>query len=188
RRIEVQARLKLADADAQGATKRAEGEQSVKMVDINVERERVTIEQARVEVERKSLANKQEFEGAALKFELEKLRIDAEREVRIAAAQALGNMLAKAQMQIFGDPDTMARMAAQFMRAAGVGASADGLLKTLPPQGQDLLNQLTSAVVSQFNAAHTTEQGSTGLGGAPSAGNGAATVDKVDVKPASPRA
>ena len=30
----------------------------------------------------------------------------------------MGNMLAKAQMQIFGDPDTMAKMSVQFMRAA----------------------------------------------------------------------
>jgi hypothetical protein len=180
--------LKLADADSQSATKRAEGEQSGKMVDINVERERVSIEQARVEVERKSLSNKQEFESAALKFELEKLRIDAEREVRIAAAQAMGNMLAKAQMQIFGDPETMSRMATQFMRAAGAGNAAEGLLKTLPPQGQELLNQLTTAVMAQFN---TPKEGpATGLSGAASAdGNGAATpaVDRVEARPVKPR-
>ena len=188
--LKYQARLKLADADAQGATKRAEGDQSVKMVDINVERERVNIEQARVEVERKSLSNKQEFESAALKFELEKLRIEAEREVRIAAAQAMGNMLAKAQMQIFGDPETMARMATQFMRAAGAGNAADGLLKTLPPQGQELLNQLTTAVMAQFN---TPKDGPTaGLAGAGGAdGNGAqppTPVDRVEAKPVKPRA
>ena len=64
----------------------------------------------------------------------------------------MGNMLAKAQMQIFADPDTMARMAQTFMRAASVGASADGLLKTLPPQGQELLSQITSALASQLSA------------------------------------
>jgi flotillin len=150
--LKYQAKLKLAEAEAQAAARRSEGEQAVKMVDVNVERERVNVEQARVEVERQSLSNKQEFEGAALKFELEKLRIDAEREVRIQAAVAMGNMLAKAQMQIFADPDTMARMASTFMRAASVGASADGLLKTLPPQGQELLNQITSALATQLNA------------------------------------
>src|SRR5687768_13286756 len=104
--LRYEARLKLAEGDAQAAARRAEGERAVKMVDVTVERERVDVEQARVAVERQSLSNKQEFEGAALKFELEKLRIDAERDVRIQAAQAMGNMLAKAQMQVFGDPNT----------------------------------------------------------------------------------
>ena len=102
-------------------------------------------------MERQSLSNKQEFEDAALKFELEKLRIDAERDVRIQAAQAMGNMLAKAQMQVFGDPNTMALMASQFMRAASLGTAADGLFKTLPPQAQDLLGKMASAVVSQMD-------------------------------------
>ncbi len=105
----------------------SEGDRAMKMVDVTVEREKVTVEQARVDVERQSLSNKQEFEDAALKFELEKFRISAEREIRIAAAQAMGNMLAKAQMQIFGDPETMAKMSAQFMRAAGVGSAVGRL-------------------------------------------------------------
>jgi uncharacterized membrane protein YqiK len=142
------AKLKLADGDAAAASKRAEGERAVKMVDVNVERERVGVEQARVEVERQSLSNKQEFEEAALKFELEKFRINAEREIRIAAAQALGNMFAKANMQIFGDPGTMANMSMQFMRAASVGAAADGLLKTLPDEGKAMLDKIGSAVMS----------------------------------------
>ena len=149
--LRYEARLKLAEGDAQAAARRAEGERAVKMVDVTVERERVNVEQARVDVERQSLANKQEFEDAALKFELEKLRIDAERDVRIQAAQAMGNMLAKAQMQVFGDPNTMALMASQFMRAASLGTAADGLLRTLPPQAQELLTKMTSAVVSQLD-------------------------------------
>jgi flotillin len=168
--LTYQARMRLAEADSQGSIKRSEGDQAIKMVDVSVERERVNVEQARVEVERQSLSNKQEFEDAALKFELEKMRINADRDVRIAAAQAMGNMLAKAQMQVFGDPETMARMANQFMRAASIGAAADGLLKTLPPQGHELLNKITAAVVSQLNP--KTEDGTaTGLAGG--AGNGA---------------
>ena len=150
--LQYEAKLRLAEGDAQSAVKRAEGERAAKMVDVDVERQRVDVEQARVEVERQSLSNKSEFEDAALKFELEKLRIQAEREVRIAAAQALGNMLAKAQVQVFGDPDTMARMSRRFMQAASLGTAADGLLRTLPPQGHELLNKLMSGVGSHFAA------------------------------------
>jgi uncharacterized membrane protein YqiK len=148
--MQYDARLKLAEAEALSAARRAEGEQAIKMVDVTVERERVSVEQARVEVERVSLSNKQEFEDAALKFELEKLRIQADKEVRIAAAQAMAGMFAKANMQIFGDPSTMASMSQQFMKAAGYGNTADGLMATLPPEAKSLLANLGSTVVSQM--------------------------------------
>jgi len=151
--MQYEARLRLAEADAQGATKRAEGERAARMVEVNVERERVNVESAKVEVERVSLANKSEFEDAALKFELEKLRIEADKQVRIAAAQALSGMLAGANMQIFADPDTMARMSENFMRAASLGNSVDGLLRTMPPQGQELLTRLASSVTSALKPA-----------------------------------
>ncbi|HLL87764.1 MAG TPA: SPFH domain-containing protein, partial [Tepidisphaeraceae bacterium] len=130
--LQYEAKLRLADGDAQAAIKRAGGEQAIKMVDVTVEQERVGVERAKVEVERQNLANKQEFEDAALKFELEKFRIAAEKEIRIAAAQAMGAMLGKAQMQIFGDPETMAKMTQRLMAAAAFGASADGFLSALP--------------------------------------------------------
>jgi flotillin len=145
------AKLKLAEGDSAAAIKRAEGDKALRMVEVNVEREKVGVEQARVEVERQSLANRSEYDEAALKFELEKLRIDAEKEVRIQAAQAMGNMMSKAQMQIFGDPETMARMSNQFMRAASMGAAADGLLKSLPPQSAEMLTKLASSVASQLS-------------------------------------
>lgn len=127
-----QAKLRLAEGDAAAAARKAEGERALKTVDVDVERERVKVEQARVEVERQSLANKSEFNDAALKFELEKLRIEAEKEFRIKSAEAMGAMMAKAQMQIFGDPTTMAKMSEQFMRAASLGTAMDGLVRTMP--------------------------------------------------------
>lgn len=145
------AKLRLAEGDAQSNVKRSEGEKALKMVDVTVERERVSVEQARVEVERQSLSNRSEFNDAALKFELEKLQIQAEKEVRIQAAMAMGNMFAKAQMQVFGDPETMARMSSQFMRAASLGAAADGLIKSMPPQSQEVITKLASAVASQLS-------------------------------------
>jgi uncharacterized membrane protein YqiK len=171
------ARLRLAEGEAQAAAKRAEGDKALKMVDVTIGREQVSVEQARVEVERQSLSNKQEFEGAALAFELEKLRIAAEREIRIATAQAMGNMLAHANMQIFGDPTTMATMAQQFMRAAGLGLATEGLLKTMPAQGQELLTKVAGALASQLQpkAADTPA----------TPGNGSPAGAAADVAPAS---
>ena len=137
--MQSMARLKLAEADATSAQRRAEGDQAAKMVD-------VTVEQARVDVERQSLANRSEFGEAALKFELEKLRIEAEKEFRIKSAEAMGSMMAKAQMQIFGDPTTMAKMSEQFMRAASLGTAMDGLMRTMP----DDLKVLAGSVVERL--------------------------------------
>jgi uncharacterized membrane protein YqiK len=148
--LQYEAKLRLAEGDSQGNIKRAEGEKAIKMVDVTVERERVNVEQARVDVERQSLANKQEFEEAALKFELEKKRIDAERDVRVKAAEAMGNMLAGAKVQVFGDPDTMARMSERFMRAASYGAGVEGLLSSLSPQAKEVLGKLSASLIGQL--------------------------------------
>ncbi|GMV98434.1 MAG: hypothetical protein HRF43_16715 [Phycisphaerae bacterium] len=127
-----QAKLVLAEADAEAAKLRAEGEQAVKMVDVTVDRERVGVEQARVNVERQELENKQTFSEAALKFEVSKLEIQASAEVQKAFAQAIGNMLSKANMQIFGDPTTLSNMAGRFMQAAGYGQMFNGLRASMP--------------------------------------------------------
>jgi uncharacterized membrane protein YqiK len=137
--MQSQARLKLAEADATSAARRAEGDQATKMVDI-------AVEQARVDVERQSLANRSEFGEAALKFELEKLRIEAEKEFRIKSAEAMGQMMAKAQMQIFGDPTTMAKMSEQFMRAASLGTAMDGLSRTMPDEVKMLAGRVVESL------------------------------------------
>ncbi len=147
--MQYEAKLRLAEGDSAAMTKKSEGDRAIKMVDVTVERERVGVEQVRVEVERQSLANREQYNEAALQFELDKLRIQADKEVRIAAAQALGNMLSKANMQIFGDPETMSKMSAQFMRATSMGVAVDGFLKSIPTEGRDLIERLGSAVMSQ---------------------------------------
>ena len=163
--MQYEAKLRLAEGDAQAMTRKSEGDRAVKMVDVTVERERVGVEQVRVEVERQSLSNRQEFEDAALKFELEKLRIQAEKEVRIAAAQALGLMLSKANMQIFGDPETMSKMSTQFLRAASMGVAADGFMKAMPDEGKELIERLGVAVMSQIKPTVAAGNGAVGTAG-----------------------
>jgi flotillin len=168
--LQYEAKLRLAEGDSKAAMKKAEGEQAVKMVDVTVERERVGVEQARVDVERKNLSNKQEFEGAALQFEIEKLRIQAERDVRIQTANALANMLAKAEVKIFADPETMTRMSQQFLQAASYGIAADALLSNLPEDARRVLSELGSRL-----GALVGPKGGDGK----RSGNGHATVETV---------
>jgi hypothetical protein len=137
--LQYEARLRLAEGDAQAAMKKAAGEKAQKMIDVEVDRERVDVERARVEVERTSLANKQEFEGAALRFELEKLRIDADRAVRVETAESMSKVLQGARVQLFGDPATVGHLMRNFTWAAGLGSAADGLLASLPREVRELL-------------------------------------------------
>lgn len=139
--LQCEAKLRLAEADAQGSMKRADGARAERMVDVNVDRERVDVERLRVEVERQNLSNKQEFEAAALKFEIEKLRIDADRDVRIQTAESMSKLMNGAQVQLFGDPTTMASMMQAFVRASSVGLQADGLLRSLSPEARDMLGK-----------------------------------------------
>jgi len=144
--MQYEAKLRLAEGDAQAAVKKAGGDKAQKMVDVEVERERVDVERAKVEVERTSLANKQEFEGAALRFELDKLRIDADKVVRMAMAQSISQIMHGANVQLFGDPNTMSNMMQSFMRAASWGNTADGLLSTIPTEAREMLSKLGTGV------------------------------------------
>ncbi|GMU19950.1 MAG: hypothetical protein AMXMBFR13_00520 [Phycisphaerae bacterium] len=148
-----QARLVLAQADAEAAKRRAEGDQAVKMVDVSVDRERVAVEQARVDVERKELENKQTFGEAALEFEVSKLEIQANAEVQKAFAQAIGNMLSHANMQIFGDPTTLSNMAGRFMQAAGYGQMLNGLKASLPEDVQQIAGRALTGMGGSLAAA-----------------------------------
>ena len=139
-----EAKLVLATAEAEAAKKRAEGAQAEQMVPVTVDRERVDVENARVEVERRALQNKQEFSEAALKFEVQKLEIQANADVQKAFAAAIGDMLSQADMQIFGDPTTLANMTTRFMGAAGWGNTVNGLRATLPHEATEAAQKLLS--------------------------------------------
>jgi uncharacterized membrane protein YqiK len=137
--LEAQAQLKMAQAEAQSKEMVAKGEQAQRLVEVNVEREKVNVEQARVDVERKALENRQTFDRAAIEFETAKLRIEADREVQIALAQALGQFMSRGNYNIYGDPTTMSQMFSQYTQGMGFSSKLDGLMKTLPGPLADTL-------------------------------------------------
>ncbi|HIE52258.1 MAG TPA: hypothetical protein EYP85_10910 [Armatimonadetes bacterium] len=143
---QAQARLRLAEAEADARKLQAEGEQALKMVDVQVERERVNVERARVEVERQDLENKQTFERAAIEFETNKLRIEAEKEVRVALAQAIGEFMSRGEYRIFGDPTTMSQMMTQMSRGLGFGTLAEGILAGAPEGTQEVLEAVARRI------------------------------------------
>ncbi|MCX7601508.1 MAG: SPFH domain-containing protein, partial [Meiothermus sp.] len=80
--LEAEAAITKAKAEAEAQELIAKGLTANKMVEVDVEREKVSVEQARVEVERQALENRQTYSAAALEFELQKLKVQAARDVQ----------------------------------------------------------------------------------------------------------
>jgi len=154
------AKTRAAEADKEAAEKRALGEQAEQMVPVNVaqkqveverakakievdvaekqvavDRQAVEVQDARVAVERKDLENREKFGRAALEFELDKVRIAKSAEVSIETAKAMATFLHKADITIFGDPDTMASMTDKFIGSMGMSTGLEGFFAGLKNDG-----------------------------------------------------
>lgn len=163
---EATAKLKLAQAEAQAREFAAQGERALQMVPVEVERERVAVEQARVEVERQSLENKQTYSEAALSYELNKLRIEAERDVQAQMAKSIGEFMAKGNFTVYGDPQTMSQMMGQYMRGMSLGTFAGGLMNGTPDAVKSALGDVAQEVmriVQQFTGKTITPEQATEL-------------------------
>ncbi|MCX7783248.1 MAG: SPFH domain-containing protein, partial [Meiothermus sp.] len=102
--LEAEAAITKAKAEAEAQELIAKGLTANKMVEVDVEREKVSVEQARVEVERQALENRQTYSAAALEFELQKLKVQAARDVQAEMARSIGNFMSKGNLNIYGDP------------------------------------------------------------------------------------
>lgn len=125
---QAEARLQLAQADAQSRELVARGEKAQQLVPVEVSRETVNVEQARVDVERKQLENRQEFAEAGIRLEIEKLRIQADKEVQQEFARALAAFLSHGNMTLYGTPETAQKMMDNMAKGFGIRAMADGFL------------------------------------------------------------
>ncbi|MBI5831618.1 MAG: hypothetical protein HZB16_04810 [Armatimonadetes bacterium] len=143
---QADARLKLAEAEAKSKERLAGAEQAERLVEVNVERERVEVEKARVDVERQALENRQTFDRAAIEFEQAKLLIGAMRDVQIEMAKSVAQFMSKGSFQVFGDPTTMSSMMTQFTKGLSLGTLADGMIKNAPEPVRDLMGNLTTSL------------------------------------------
>jgi uncharacterized membrane protein YqiK len=125
---QAEARLQLAQAEAQSRELVARGEKAQQLVPVEVSRENVGVEQARVDVERNQLANRQEFAEAGIRLEIERLRIQADKEVQQEFARALGLFLSKGNMTLYGTPETAQKMMDNMAKGFGIRAMAEGFL------------------------------------------------------------
>ncbi|HLH78867.1 MAG TPA: SPFH domain-containing protein [Chthonomonas sp.] len=141
---QAEAKQRLAEAEAQARELAARGERALQMVSVDVAREQVNVEQAKVEVERQQLQNRQEFAEAGIRLEVQKLTIQAERDVQIEFAKALANFLANGHMTLYGTPETATVMLDNMAKGFGLRTMIESFLNGSGKDGSDGLSHLTA--------------------------------------------
>ena len=135
---EAAAKLRLATADKEAKTLQAEGDQAVAMIPVNVAGEQVKVDQSRVEVLKLELETKSANQRLSFELEVQKAKIAAERDVRIALASAMGQALSSSEFKIYGDPATAARMLGMFTSGQEYAQVIDGFVRQAPSEVTDL--------------------------------------------------
>jgi uncharacterized membrane protein YqiK len=120
------AKLQLAEAEAESRKRVAEGEAAQQMVPVQVDRERVNVKQAEVAVEAQALENRQKFAEAGIELEIQRLRINADRDVQMAMAEAIGRALSSSKMTLYGSPEMAASMLQSMAKGMGVRTMLEG--------------------------------------------------------------
>lgn len=120
-------------AEADGTKARllaeAEGQQAVAMVPVNVKSKEVDVEKRRVEDVLKPELEARATNGkAGQDFELAKLRIQMEGEVRIASAQATAQFYGKISANVYGTPEDVAKMGKYFSDGMGISQGIGGFM------------------------------------------------------------
>jgi len=151
--LEAEAALSRARAETEAKERLAIGETALKRVDVDIEKEKVSVEQARVAVEREALENREQFSQAAIEFEVQKLRIEASRDVQVELAKAISEFMSRGNMQIFGSPETMSNMMSQYAKGMGIGQMVDGVAENTDLLSSGKMMEIMTglqAVVSEF--------------------------------------
>lgn len=104
----------LARAEKDAAAFRAEGEKAIQMVPVDVNKAQVDVNAAQVEVTGKELQYKAQFSEVSIRLETNLASISAQREVGKAAAEAMGQALSKANINLWGDPGALKMMQEAF--------------------------------------------------------------------------
>ena len=173
---DAEARKTAADADAIAVTKKAEAEaaakiaearaeEAVQMVPVKVERERVNIDKDRVEnVVKPELQAREEFGKVAQDFEIQKLSVAAEKEIRIETARASVSLFSKLEGHLYGTPADAAGILDAVLKGQGGASIIEGFLGAAGPETKAALSAIASSSgeIAQSVANRLTDGNGTG--------------------------
>jgi uncharacterized membrane protein YqiK len=121
---------KKAAAEADAERQRAEGAKAKAMVPIEVDRARLEIDRDRVEtVVKRELEAREKHGKVAQDFEVAKLKIEAEREIRIAIADASAKLFQKLEANLYGTPEDAQKILESMVRGQSVARTVGGFFE-----------------------------------------------------------
>ncbi|MFN8598237.1 MAG: hypothetical protein U0559_18900, partial [Anaerolineae bacterium] len=85
------------------------------------------------------------YEGVAQRVEITKLQLDAQVQIEIAKAQALGNALASMNIKLIGDPTAASQLLKMVTLADGLGEVVKAAPLPVREIGQQLINKATGS-------------------------------------------
>ncbi len=135
---QADAKRQIAEAEAQAREMLARGDKAQQMVAVNVAREQVDVEQARVAVERQQLENRQEFAEAGIQLEVRRLSIQADRDVQIEFAKSLASFLSNGHMTLYGTPETATTMLDNMAKGFGARSMIEGFVNGPAGNGRQI--------------------------------------------------
>jgi len=143
----AEARVALATAEETALTAEAKGNTAKDMVPVNVEARRVEVEKNRVnDVLKPELKAKADHQEISVKLELGLKDIEVNGEVNKERAKAMGLALSNADMNIFGDPTTMAAMMKMFQGGQGAATAIEGFTRTIDSDAMNTLGGIVGGV------------------------------------------
>src|SRR5512143_699050 len=83
------------------------------------------------------------YEGVAQRVEIIKLQLDAQVQIEVARAQALGNALASMNVKLIGDPIAASQLLKMVTMADGLGEVVKNVPQPMLAVGQQMLNKVT---------------------------------------------
>ncbi len=144
---------KRAEAEAEAERQRAAGETARAMVPVEVSRAQLDVDQSRLDnVVVPELRAREEHGKVAQEFELAKLRIEAEREVRIASANASATLFTKVSANLYGTPEDVAKLNEAFLRGQRIASSAGGFFQMADANTLETVEAASSKVGELVNA------------------------------------
>lgn len=147
---------KKAQAEAAAKKAHADGDKALQMVPVEVvevAKEQVGVKQREVEVLQQELEARAQHGAAAQQFEIEKLRISKDAEVRIAGAQAMATFGGKIEATVVGTPEDVSRMTQAYMKGMCVSRAIDGFFSAAGPEPIESLDGVGQALASLVAAA-----------------------------------
>ncbi|MCR4280128.1 MAG: SPFH domain-containing protein [Candidatus Komeilibacteria bacterium] len=135
-----------AQADRDAKVAEAEGKKALEMIPVEVEGARVEVRQKDVEVTGTELKYKAEHQEISKELEIALANIAKDKEIGVAKAQALGQALSSANMQIWGDSNMMSTITKLFTNGQAGAAAVNGFMSQLDEEGENVLVILKTLV------------------------------------------